>query len=350
LGDLTTDLANEVQDRESLADTVIAQGNELIDQALSITELQGSVGILEEQVAEGTETISGIQTDISDLNDAISEIEAGAGQDRLLRAEFENFKTVVNTKQEATDSTLATTSTRLDGLDSTITGFDSSINELTTSLSSHARNKENPHQVTAKQLDLDNVDNTRDLDKPISTATQAALNERVKTSDIVNTLTSLDATKPLSAQQGSKLVGLIQDAQSDMVTRITALGNVFHFKGTVPSIADLQKVVNPEVGDCWQINNPEDDKDPDNGSMFAYKETIQIPKPEPDPEEEEEEIPENPEEPVVDPEPEVNPEEESEEEPEMIDFLVWVQIVASAIDISAYAASMDEIYHIIDSY
>lgn len=35
----------------------------------------------------------------------------------------------------------------------------------------------NPHQVTKSQVGLGNVDNTSDLNKPISTATQAALDE-----------------------------------------------------------------------------------------------------------------------------------------------------------------------------
>lgn len=39
----------------------------------------------------------------------------------------------------------------------------------------HLIDHENPHQVTAAQVGLGNVDNTADLDKPISTATQAAL-------------------------------------------------------------------------------------------------------------------------------------------------------------------------------
>lgn len=41
----------------------------------------------------------------------------------------------------------------------------------------HKNNTNNPHQVTATQVGLGNVDNTADLDKPISTATQNALNE-----------------------------------------------------------------------------------------------------------------------------------------------------------------------------
>lgn len=39
--------------------------------------------------------------------------------------------------------------------------------------------QDNPHNVTATQVGLGNVDNTSDLNKPISTATQAALNDKV---------------------------------------------------------------------------------------------------------------------------------------------------------------------------
>lgn len=45
-------------------------------------------------------------------------------------------------------------------------------------LNTHIYDYNNPHKVTKEQLGLGNVDNTSDLDKPISTATQTALNEK----------------------------------------------------------------------------------------------------------------------------------------------------------------------------
>jgi hypothetical protein len=45
-----------------------------------------------------------------------------------------------------------------------------------TALAAHTGNFNNPHSVTKAQIGLGNVDNTSDLDKPISTATQAAIN------------------------------------------------------------------------------------------------------------------------------------------------------------------------------
>lgn len=47
---------------------------------------------------------------------------------------------------------------------------------ITSNLSKHTSNYENPHHVTKAQVGLDNVDNTSDINKPISTATQNALN------------------------------------------------------------------------------------------------------------------------------------------------------------------------------
>ena len=51
----------------------------------------------------------------------------------------------------------------------------SSITSLTSTVNSHTSNTNNPHGVTKSQVGLGNVDNTSDLNKPISTAQQSAL-------------------------------------------------------------------------------------------------------------------------------------------------------------------------------
>lgn len=50
-----------------------------------------------------------------------------------------------------------------------------------TNWNNHIANTNNPHSVTKAQVGLGNVDNTSDLDKPISTATQTALNAKQDT-------------------------------------------------------------------------------------------------------------------------------------------------------------------------
>lgn len=49
---------------------------------------------------------------------------------------------------------------------------------VSTDLGAHTARTDNPHSVTATQLGLGNVDNTSDSDKPISSATLAALNTK----------------------------------------------------------------------------------------------------------------------------------------------------------------------------
>lgn len=50
--------------------------------------------------------------------------------------------------------------------------------EVDTTINNHATSTNNPHAVTKEQVGLGNVDNTADLDKPISNATQEALDEK----------------------------------------------------------------------------------------------------------------------------------------------------------------------------
>ena len=73
-----------------------------------------------------------------------------------------------------------------------------------TTLNSHVSDTNNPHQVTKEQVGLGNVDNTSDLDKPISTATQNALNNKanknldnVNASDILAKVKTVDGSGSL---------------------------------------------------------------------------------------------------------------------------------------------------------
>lgn len=63
------------------------------------------------------------------------------------------------------------------------TATQSALNDKasTTSLNAHTSDTNNPHAVTKTQVGLGNVDNTSDANKPISTATQTALNGKQDT-------------------------------------------------------------------------------------------------------------------------------------------------------------------------
>lgn len=72
--------------------------------------------------------------------------------------------------------------TKLDGLKDQA-GITSDINAVQTNLETHINNKSNPHEVTKDQVGLDQVDNTSDANKPISNATQTALDGKFSATD-----------------------------------------------------------------------------------------------------------------------------------------------------------------------
>lgn len=74
---------------------------------------------------------------------------------------------------------------KLEGL-KTEAEIEALITAVNTALTSHTSNKNNPHEVTKAQVGLGNVDNTSDVNKPVSTAQQTALNTKVDKTTKVN--------------------------------------------------------------------------------------------------------------------------------------------------------------------
>lgn len=70
-------------------------------------------------------------------------------------------------------------------------------------IDNHLASTANPHGVTKSQVGLSNVDNTSDLNKPISNATQTALNSKVNNSEkgVANGVATLDASAKIPTGQ-----------------------------------------------------------------------------------------------------------------------------------------------------
>jgi len=86
----------------------------------------------------------------------------------------------------------------------------SELNTTNSNLSFHTSDTSNPHSVTKSQVGLSNVDNTSDINKPISAATQTALN--LKQDIIVQTLTDASSIS-WNMQNGN--VGVVTLAHID---------------------------------------------------------------------------------------------------------------------------------------
>jgi hypothetical protein len=84
----------------------------------------------------------------------------------------------------------------------------------------------NKLKVDKTGLGINNVDNTSDADKPVSSATQTALNLKSNVLDIIDNLTSSDTDKPASANQVKILKGLIDSINTLLISDNTNLDSI----------------------------------------------------------------------------------------------------------------------------
>lgn len=120
--------------------------------------------------------------------------------------------------------------TKLDGLKSQAE-IDTTINNVQNNLTTHINNKANPHQVTKEQVGLSNVDNTSDANKPISTATQNALNDK------------------FSATEGNTLKQIVNDMPDLVVTG----GSLRHNSDSVSLNLIQQDLKNPDDAGSFSL-------------------------------------------------------------------------------------------------
>lgn len=103
-------------------------------------------------------------------------------------------------------------------------------------IANHKADKANPHEVTKAQVGLGNVDNTADLDKPLSTAAQTALAAKANSADVYTKaevdelLEDINVPTALSELADDSTHRLVTDAQKtewsgkqDAISDLTAI-------------------------------------------------------------------------------------------------------------------------------
>ena len=136
--------------------------------------------------SQGRQTITNLPDQITESGDALSADNFNDFEDRIedgftdVDEELESHTSNTNNPHGVTKTQIG-----LGNVDNT-SDLDKPISDATqialdskadaSSLESHTSNTDNPHGVTKAQIGLGNVDNTSDLDKPISTDVQNALN------------------------------------------------------------------------------------------------------------------------------------------------------------------------------
>lgn len=95
------------------------------------------------------------------------------------------------------------TETSVEGLQNAVNAQGDDLADLETTVTSHTGNTSNPHSVTKSQVGLANAENTSDANKPVSTATQAALDLKADASAVTSALALKADTSSLTSHTGN---------------------------------------------------------------------------------------------------------------------------------------------------
>ena len=142
--------------------------------------------VMNAHIEEMREAINSVETEKQDIlaegafvngdKTKLDGIEAGAEVNTVEPSDIANFETTtqLNARDTANRSRSNHTGTQTA---STISGFDTEVENNTevSANTTHRGQTNNPHSVTKADVGLGNVDNTSDVDKPVSTAQQTAI-------------------------------------------------------------------------------------------------------------------------------------------------------------------------------
>ena len=202
LDTLQANINAEALSREDADDALGLRISNVINGTTNI-DYDNTISGLDATTVKGAidELQSNIETEHSDMGDEITRVEG------LISDEETRAKGV-----EGTLSSLTTTDKT--DLVSAINEVDSNADTNATNLANHIADKNNPHEVTKAQVGLGNCDNTSDLNKPISTATQTALDGKVSDVKVGTTSVVTNMVANLGTMAG--------EAKGDYVTMATA--------------------------------------------------------------------------------------------------------------------------------
>ena len=175
------------------------------DQAQTFNGIQTFVNAIEVPSinVNGVQLTSNVAGNIaveSQITDAVNSLVNGANVGYQNFGEVESTVSAINTDLQeyktSTNQNITQAENNISGINSNLSQMNSAIQSAqscatsaytyageantlatnaNTNITTHVADKENPHNVTAEQVGLGNVDNTSDLDKPISNATACAI-------------------------------------------------------------------------------------------------------------------------------------------------------------------------------
>lgn len=159
--------------------------NDFRNEINNIDEKVSNVSIRLDNYIEANEgNIEGVKQDIVNIQESLELILGESASDVI-----DKFNEILSFLEGYDDS--QTLKGVISDLEKMINDAEDDISllekEIKAALDSHINDYNNPHQVTKEQVGLDQVDNTSDLNKPISTLTQQALDYEANLRDEMDT-------------------------------------------------------------------------------------------------------------------------------------------------------------------
>ena len=161
----------------------------------------------------------------------------------------------------------------------TKTQSDLAYEPINANIQSHISSTSNPHSVTATQVGLGNVDNTSDLNKPVSTATQTALDGKVDENAAITGATKTKITydaKGLVASGSDATTADIADSSNKRYVtdaQLTVIGNTSGTNTGDQDLSGYELLSNKDTDGTLAANS--DTKYPSQKATKTYADTKQ---------------------------------------------------------------------------
>lgn len=297
-----SELANKIEletvratTAEQVLDSKIETVQNVIENNINV-KISSLQDTLNQEISRSTQEDSAIREEIANLKLSDITIQNSLNEE-ILRAT--NAETVITNTVNDHTNTINNHETRITNLEldsvnqnTNITNLQSLINlkevelkqliantedNLEDALNDHIHDYSNPHKVTAEQVGLGKVDNTSDLEKPISIAVQEALNninislsETAKNEDFIKHITDFNNPHNVTKEQ----IGLGNvDNTSDLEKPIsTATQVALDKKSDVwhsHTMADISDLENPPLFKGFVENLLDLPEDPANGDRYV---------------------------------------------------------------------------------
>ena len=191
-----------------------------LDLMALLNAITGDVSDLSGDVTSLSNQVSSLSADVSDLSDDVSALSSQLSADELDYSSrfntIDNSFTSVGNAISAVDSKADTIDGRVDDVEDDVADIVSDISDLGDDdtriegkIDTHLVDNNNPHNVTKAQIGLGDVDNTSDMDKPLSTAQKTYVD-----TEIINNRPDLSSYLTRSGDISTVFVGTDFDYSS----------------------------------------------------------------------------------------------------------------------------------------